>query len=132
MATVKVEGTSLEMPDEICRTNKSLTDALITFYPGVANAEFKRETKGDETIITVTKKAGTKGGFAHVIRALDEAPESISPVLMLEASQPAKLTTKQLDDALLRSLEDEAEILRIANDLDRAEAQAASIRPVGF
>jgi len=132
MATVKVEGTSLEMPDEICKTDKGLTDALIQFYPGVANADFKREKNGDQTVITVTKKAGTKGTFAHVLAALNAAPESISPVLMLQETPPAKLSTKQLDDALTQGLEDEAEILRIANALDHAQAQPADVRPVGF
>ena len=132
MATVKVEGNSLELPDEICKTNKSLTDALLPFYPAVANADIKRETKGENTVITVTKKAGTKGNFAPVIAALDAAPETINPVLIIEATQPKRITTAALDDAILKMLEDEQEIARVLHALDEADAMSASIRPVGF
>lgn len=129
---VKVEGNTLDLPEEICKSNKSLTDALLPFYPAVANADIKREGKGEDTVITVTKKAGTKGSFAPVIAALDAAPEAINPVLVIAATQPKKLTTATLDDAIVAMLEDEAELARVSRALDEAPAQAAQILPRGF
>lgn len=64
MAKVKIEGNTLDLPDEIAKSNKSLLAALTPFYPAAANATIKREGKGDQMVVSVTKKAGTKGSGA--------------------------------------------------------------------
>jgi hypothetical protein len=61
MAKVKIEGNTLDLPDEVANSNKSLIDALTPYYPAAANATIKREGKGAGMVVTVTKKAGTKG-----------------------------------------------------------------------
>jgi hypothetical protein len=132
MAKVKIEGNTLDLPDDVCKTNKGLTDALLPFYPAAANADIKRETKGEETVITVTKKAGTKGHSDPVIAALDAAAETINPVLLIDTAKVKKLPAAELDAALEQFLEEERQVLRIVKALDNAEPQSAAIPPVGF
>lgn len=129
---VVVEGNALDMSEEDCKTDKSIIDALLPFYPAVGNATIKRAGKGADTIITVTKKAKTKGSLAHVIEALDTAPESINPVLAMSTADPKLITTKALDNAILKTLEDEKELTRILDALHEAQPQSAVIPPRGF
>lgn len=60
--TVKIEGTELELEEKDCASDKKLRDALVPFYPAVANAKIERKTEKGKTTITVTKQAGNKGG----------------------------------------------------------------------
>lgn len=132
MAKVKIEGTELELDDAICKTDKSLKDALCPYYPAVANADIKRETKGDHTVITVTKRAGSKGNFAAVLSALNEAPESISPILELEVRGWKKAGKVVVDEALLQMLDDERHLAAVSKSLDHAEPQSSNALPTGF
>jgi hypothetical protein len=132
VAKIKIDGNTLDLEDAIVATDKGLCEALAPYYPAVANATIKREKKGDETIITVTKKAGVKGAFASVLNELDEAPEQISPILAIEATGWRKSNKLAVDDALLQLFADETEIQRITNALDAAESQSANTRPQGF
>ena len=131
MPTVKVEGTTLNLPDEVCRTNQGVIDALVTFYPGVANADIKREGKGDDMVIKVTKKAGDKGSFAPVIQALRDAPETISSLVVIGATE-ARPTAEDLDEAILKMLEEEKAAVRVVLNLIGSEAQPAQSLPKGF
>jgi hypothetical protein len=131
MAKVTVEGNTLTLDDSICRENKSLIAALAPYYPAVANAEIKRETAKDGTMtVKVTKKAGKKG-YAPVVKALAEAPETIAPILVIEASGK-KHGSADLDHALLQMLEDDAEISRVLGALKAADGEAANTLPKGF
>jgi hypothetical protein len=131
MPKVKVEGKTLELPEDVCRTNQEVINALVTFYPGVANADIKREGKGDDMVITVTKKAGKKGSLAPVIQALHDAPETISPLIVIGASG-AQPNTQELDDAILKMLEEEKAAVRVVLNLVTSEAQPAPLLPKGF
>jgi hypothetical protein len=130
MATVVVEGIRLTLDDAICKTDKSLKDALTPHFPAVANAEIKRKTEGENTTITVTKKAGTKG-LAAVVDALLQAPERISPIILIEASGEKSNPTK-LDEAILQMFDEAAEISRVAHTLETAAADPSKTLPTGF
>lgn len=130
MAIVNIEGNRLTLDDSICKTDKSLKDALLPFYPAVANAEIKRKTEGGTTTITVTKKAGTKG-LGAVVAALEEAPETISSIILIEASEK-RTAAATLDEAILQMLEETAEIDRVTMTLELAAASPAKTLPRGF
>lgn len=130
MPKVRVEGTTLTLDASVCATNKSLIDALVPFYPAVANAEIKRDSKTGD--ITVTKKAGKKGSYAPVIQALDAAPETISPILVLAATKPKRVRGEKLDQALLQAIDDEDATVRVRRALDSAEGEPANRLPIGF
>lgn len=131
MATVKIEGSELELDDAICKTDKGLKDALAPYYPAVANASIKRETKGEETIITVTKQAGSKGHADAVTQALDNAPEAISELLIIETGRK-RVNRKAMDEAMVQALDDEVEIDRAGRALSLAKPQSAFAVPTGF
>lgn len=129
MPNVKVEGANVDLPDEVCRTNKGVIDALLPFYPGVANAEIKRDKKSGE--ITVSKKAGKKGSYQPVVTALDRAPETLSRLLTIDATKKP-ISAKQLDEAILESIDEEVEIARVLSLLDEADPEPANELPRGF
>jgi hypothetical protein len=128
MALVKIDGAEIELPDDMCKTDKGVRDALTPYYPGAANSDVKRETKGSATIITVTKRAGSKGSYAAVFEALERAPEEITPLLLLSP----RARRGDVDAALSRSLEDAREVARARAALDAAPSVAAADVPEGF
>ncbi len=83
MATIKLSdnGQTFTLPDEIAGDDERLRNALKPFYPEMANAEIRRETKDDGLIVTVVKRAGPKG--AGILPALLAAPEHLNPALDL-------------------------------------------------
>ena len=56
------EGQDVPLPADIAASDDLIRKALSPFYPDVANAEIKRETKDGASVITVVKRAGPKGG----------------------------------------------------------------------
>lgn len=129
---VKIEGQTVPIEDEIGKTNKGVIDALLPYYPAIANADIKREEKEGKTIITVTKKAGEKGNYAPVLTSLDKAPETISRMLQIHAAPPASLTNEELDRILLTELEVERSIESVLKRLQNSEPQPAATSPKGF
>jgi hypothetical protein len=83
MATIKLSdnGQTLTLPDDIAGDDERLRNALKPFYPELANAEIRRETKDDTLTVTVVKRAGPKG--AGILPALLAAPEELNPALAL-------------------------------------------------
>jgi hypothetical protein len=132
MPTVKIEGTELELPDDICKSDQKLRDALVAFYPGAANSDVKRDKKGDKEVITVTKRAGSKGSSAPVVEALDAAPEWIHPALVFDVKGWRKTDAEALERAMLEALESLAEVERVAGLLDSAAPLPAPFVPEGF
>lgn len=132
MALVKIEGSELELDDSICKSDKSLKDALSPYYPAVSNADIKRETKGGRTVITVTKRAGSKGNFEEILCALESAPEWIHPALVLEVFNGGKARDCDVDEALISALNAEVDLNRIAGIVETAPAQGSHSIPEGF
>lgn len=132
MAKVLVEGNEIDLPDDICKADESLKNALLPFYPAVSNASIKRKTEGGVLTITVTKKAGSKGITDPILRALDAAPETISSILLLEAQGCERAKAMQIDEAVFQMFRDEAEVKRITAALDHTSAQNANEVPPGF
>jgi hypothetical protein len=87
MIKVILEGQTLQMPDEVAQTDEGLIRALAPLYPDVANAEISRKTEGADTVITVVKRPGSKGGSAmlrpgaqvQVVAALLAATGEVNP-----------------------------------------------------
>lgn len=86
MAIIKIsaDGAEFEITDDAARDDRHLREALAPFYPELMNAEINRLEEDGELIVTVTKRAGTKGaGVSGVLVALHAAPEEINPALVL-------------------------------------------------
>ena len=82
MAQIKIEGQTIDLEDEIAESDDLLRAALQASWPDAKTATFtrsdKRKEKGGKLVVTVTKKAGTKGAL---IEALFAAPETINPAI---------------------------------------------------
>jgi hypothetical protein len=131
-AVVKIEGSELELDETICKSDKTLKEALSPYYPAVSNADIKREEKNGQTVITVTKRAGSKGAHGSIFGALDDAEEWIHPALVLEVEGWQGTRPADVDDALIKALNAEREIARAALVIEGAPAQASNQVPAGF
>jgi hypothetical protein len=130
MWTVKIDGAELELPDDVCETDKKLRDALVQFYPGAANSDVKRDEKA--RTITVTKRAGSKGGYAAVVAELDAAPEWIHPALRFDSAGWRKSDAAAVEQAMLDALGAAAQVDRVAAVLDDAAPLPSPTVPEGF
>lgn len=63
MATIKLEGQEIQLPDAIAQNDEQLKLALTPFYPEMANADIRRETnpKTGQLTVSLVKRAGPKG-----------------------------------------------------------------------
>jgi hypothetical protein len=91
------DGVTIELEDEIARSDELLKRALSPHYPDVANALISRQEKDNLLKVTISKRAGSKGNmnaaeFKHnqtsqsqhpVVMALAEAPDYLNPALAL-------------------------------------------------
>lgn len=90
MAILKLEGQEIELDERMAENDKALLEFVATFSPELANATITRRKESDQTIVTLTKRAGSKGcaspaakAQAGVIAALVEAPLYLNPALLL-------------------------------------------------
>jgi hypothetical protein len=128
MATVKFEGQSIPVDDEIAADDKLLRDALAMTWPDAKNATFTR-TGGGETgkplTVLVTKKAGTKGSGLLIERMLLQ-PEYINPALVMSVEIAERYKRGDLDEKAIAELM--PRIIRAADEgegeLDASDAAA--------
>ena len=68
MATIKLEGQEIQLPDAIAQNDEQLKQALTPFYPEMANADIRRETnsKTGQLTVSLVKRAGPKGAGWNV------------------------------------------------------------------
>jgi hypothetical protein len=128
--TVKIDQQELTLPDDVCSSDKKLRDALVQFYPGAANSDVKRDEKA--RTITVTKRAGSKGGYENAVATLDRAPEWIHPALCLDQRGLGRFAGEALDGVTIHALEEAALFDRVTEVLDGADAQPTPYVPKGF
>jgi hypothetical protein len=82
------DGQTIEVPDDIARSDELLKRALAPHYPDLANAKIIREEKDGLIKVTVSKQAGPKGCASNqqtnrIVLTLDEAPIGLNPALAL-------------------------------------------------
>jgi hypothetical protein len=85
------DGLTIEIEDEIARSDDLLKRALSPHYPDLANALISREEKEGILKVTVSRRAGPKGSLQTgkvespnpVVLALEEAPDYLNPALAL-------------------------------------------------
>jgi hypothetical protein len=96
MATIKIEGQTIKgdavgITDEIANDDDLLKAALAPTWPDVRTATINRSggTDGKELVVTVTKKAGTKG--VNNVVEVEEARERLQAREEAEAERVRKL-----------------------------------------
>ncbi|MGE0127570.1 MAG: hypothetical protein AB7U82_05785 [Blastocatellales bacterium] len=87
MALIKIstDGTEFELKDDIARDDQRLREALTPFYPEMANAEITRSEQDGRLVVTMAKRAGTKGfSRADVLTVLRNAAEMVNPAVLMQ------------------------------------------------
>ena len=144
MALIKIDGTEMPLDDEIAKDDETLKKALSPFYPGAANSDIKRTTENGQMVVTVVKRAGSKGGDIPIIEALKAAPEHINPAIKLanelqrkESAGALEITeimemTRVVEQAINTGRKEEGQVEKALALLHKAPPCASSVRPMGF
>ncbi len=122
MAKLSLEGQTIDVPDEIAQSDDALIRALTPLYPDVANAEIARKDENGETIITVVKRPGAKGGCAQVLQSLLDASSEVNPALTLCMLLRQQHVEQATPDELLALRE------RIETAIEAGEQQIETVR----
>jgi hypothetical protein len=140
MAEVRLDGQVFSLPDDIAADDAKLRATLVSVSPAAATAEIVRAQEGDKKVVTIVKKAGTKGGAVdQVVAALGRVPTRLAPVFdLLERSTPAAFaagvvpTDDEISGAVEAARSEQTAISVVVRDLcDSAVAASPSV-PVGF
>ncbi len=93
MIQVNIDGQNFPLPDEVGSQDELLRAALAPFVPWIANAQIQRREEGGNTVVTVIKRADTKGAASAVFTALVAAPQEMNPAveLWLKLQEEVKL-----------------------------------------
>ncbi len=83
MIQVAIDGQNFPLPDEIGAKDELVRAALAPFVPWIVNAQIQRKEEGGNTLVTVIKRADTKGSAGNVPEALIAAPQQRNPAIEL-------------------------------------------------
>jgi hypothetical protein len=135
-----------------------LRKIMARFFPLIGNASISHKKEGDKTVVTVVKRADSKGrkrdravDESHQSRVLriiterlDEAPTEDNPALTYARALRLKLAAGRLSipqlrnrrqgiDQVIKAGEDEAKRVKsITNKLDAASPIPSIVVPAGF
>jgi hypothetical protein len=148
MATIKIEGQTIKgdnvgITDEIANDDELLKAALAPTWPDVRTATITRAggSDGKDLVVTVTKKAGTKGALVERLLA---APAGKNPAVEMSLRLREMTGAGHLDPERVKAMlpeiaiavdtgERDLDAARIAvRDLLDAGAVAAQAVPLGF
>ncbi len=93
MIQVNIDGQNFPLPDEIGLKDELVRAALAPFVPWIVNAQIQRREEGGNTLVTVIKRADTKGSAGNVLDALIAVHQQMNPAIELwsELRQEVKL-----------------------------------------
>jgi hypothetical protein len=130
MATIRIEGQTIKgdavgITDEIANDDELLKAALAPTWPDVRTATITRTggTDGKELVVSVVKKAGTKGAL---IERLLAAPNSKNPAVEMSQRLREMASAGELDPERVKALMPEIERAADTGDRDLSAASAAT------
>ena len=93
MIEVVIDGQNFPLPDEIGAKDELVRAALAPFVPWIVNAQIQRKEEAGNTVVTIIKRADTKGSAGSLTNALIAALEERNPAIDLwtKLQQEAKL-----------------------------------------
>jgi hypothetical protein len=131
-AKIKIEGQELELEEEIAQDDELLKAALAPTWPAVSTATFTRTggKDGKQLVVTVTKRAGTKGinneleaedaRALIVVREMEEAERvrkleavAVAALVCLQAHERFKVEPSLASAAFLGLLRERIDALGI-------------------
>jgi hypothetical protein len=147
---LEIDQQEIPLDAETAASDHEIRLALRNTYPEIANATISRRTEGEGEIITVIKRAGTKGRdraanpVDAVLRELVSAPETIPAAVTLAAELNAQMAAGTLTlgglalhqgamSAAIADGEDEiTQVEQARQRLRQSPPQASASVPVGF
>jgi len=142
-ALIKLEGQIIPVEDAIAADDELIKKALLPFYPEVGNALISRTQEDGNTVISVLKRAGTKG--VSPFEVLVGASESVNPAIALaweikrleakgELEDPIVLLrySKQIDQAIEQGENEASDVARSRAKLQTACPKTSTAIIVGF
>ena len=147
---VVVDNQEIPLDAETAASDHEIRQALRWCYPEIANATINRRTEGEREIITVIKRAGTKGTAAgdviekaefnalrsarrtleDVCSELRRAPEDINPAVECAYTLQARIASGALTLTDLILLEDEMQGAIEAGESEERRVEQARTRLV--
>ena len=83
MPILKIDGQELELDEAMAASDELLRQGLAPFYPFMQNALIERKTDKDgQLVISVVKRAGTKGAITP-LSVLIDAKEEVNQAIAL-------------------------------------------------
>ncbi|MCC6743629.1 MAG: hypothetical protein IT175_07175 [Acidobacteria bacterium] len=140
MAEIRIEGQVFTLGDDIAADDAKLRATLVAVSPIAATCEILRAREGDKLVVTLVKKAGTKGGGVDVlVDALRSTPTHLLAVFAIaELTSPAALaagdspTQDAIEQAVAGARSEATAIRAVVHKLAAAPATAARATPTGF
>ena len=142
MVTVMLENQEINLPAEVGANDDLVRAALAPFVPWIVNARIERREQDGTTVLTVVKRADTKGSAADVIAALIAAPEEMNPAIAMwkrlerdvDLDDPGAIIEWQPAIAhAIQQGEHEVELVRSAlGELVECSAAPTTRVPLGF
>ncbi len=142
-ALIRLEGQLIPVEDAIAADDELIKKALLPFYPEVGNALISRTQEDGQTVVSVLKRAGTKG--VTPFEVLIAAPESVNPAIALawelkrleakgELEDPAVLLqySKQIDQAIEQGKNEASDVAHSRAKLQTACPKTSTAVVVGF
>ncbi len=83
MIQVTIDGQCFPLPEDVGGKDDLLRAALAPFVPWIANARIERKEEAGNTVVSVIKRADTKGSASDVLAALVAAPQKLNPAIAL-------------------------------------------------
>jgi hypothetical protein len=140
MATIKIEGKEVTLPDDVVKAGEGAIRAVLAAngFPAVEGAHIEIEggKGGAPAIVKVSPRAPGKGSVADFVTALASAPEHINPAIELAARvwQAEAQGDSDLLDRAVRSGEVERAIMdgeREGKAVLKALAEMGHVTPCG-
>ena len=147
---VVIDNQEIPLDAETAASDHEIRQALKWCYPEISNATINRRTEGEREIITVIKRAGTKGSAATcavveecgenvaatvarrthgaVVAALVAAPEEINPAVSLACELQTRMASGELTLAELTLKRAEMQEAQAAGEAEEAFVERARAR----
>lgn len=146
---VVIDNQEIPLDAETAASDHEIRQALKWCYPEISNATINRRTEGEREIITVIKRAGTKGvadcrgrarecrgeasavasrTLGKVMAALVSAPEEINRAVLLASKLQTKIATGDLTLGELTLKRAEMQEALDAGEAEETRVEQARVR----
>lgn len=96
-AVLEVEGQIIQIPLDIAQSDDdTIRRALVTAFPGAANAKIEREEDGDTLKIKVIKRFGTKGNILSLIDVPSGRNAAVEMYLVMLEKEGGELSPEDM------------------------------------